>query len=435
MYFERLGFEMPPNENSADWFMDILSGEVPNSKIANIKPNKLPDFWLEFLANEGSNATSCLWRYRMTRSPISSLERFPTSGSSSWQPEAVSRSGRRPLTAEDDRAVVYQALHQHWDRVDVNQDGMLDAHELAVLLAQCAGVHPITEVVMEMIGRVAGEGCQCVTKQQCVEYLCSLSDDVANDQNIRRLDEVAVPTAKSLVSNGEQSEGGSPYESEGEASYDSSDSSSCSEDGWLEALSVERPGVVKQFGILIRRRLLQWWRMSEQRVSFSTVLVFASAVLATLHTFANCTPELDASALLFLHIAFAILLSIFSLCAFSNDRPLFWRESASGISVSAYFASRVLVHTLGIVIWVFLLTAVYFLIRQPWTPYLVFILPFFFNAYVATGWGILYFNFGSSTARLCSPSWETRKLWRACIRCRLHGSSCPRFSRPGGWYK
>jgi ABC-type multidrug transport system ATPase subunit len=44
-YFEGLGFEMPANENPADWFMDVISGEVPNSKLTNFKPEQLFDLW------------------------------------------------------------------------------------------------------------------------------------------------------------------------------------------------------------------------------------------------------------------------------------------------------------------------------------------------------------------------------------------------------
>merc|ERR1719333_1960362 len=46
-YFESLGFEMPADENPADWFMDVISGEMPNARIPNFKPEMLFDFWRE----------------------------------------------------------------------------------------------------------------------------------------------------------------------------------------------------------------------------------------------------------------------------------------------------------------------------------------------------------------------------------------------------
>merc|ERR1711974_10763 len=44
-YFESLGFVMPEKENPADWFMDVLSGEVENKQVPNFKPSMLFDLW------------------------------------------------------------------------------------------------------------------------------------------------------------------------------------------------------------------------------------------------------------------------------------------------------------------------------------------------------------------------------------------------------
>ncbi|CAK9006654.1 unnamed protein product [Durusdinium trenchii] len=40
-----LGFVMPKSENPADWFMDLISGEVPNQKIPHFVPEMLFDIW------------------------------------------------------------------------------------------------------------------------------------------------------------------------------------------------------------------------------------------------------------------------------------------------------------------------------------------------------------------------------------------------------
>merc|ERR1719436_1683243 len=44
-YFENLGFSMPVGENRADWFMDVISGEIPSNKIENFQPKMLFDAW------------------------------------------------------------------------------------------------------------------------------------------------------------------------------------------------------------------------------------------------------------------------------------------------------------------------------------------------------------------------------------------------------
>lgn len=37
-YFQSLGFQLPPNENPADWFLDIISGIVPCPADPDFKP-------------------------------------------------------------------------------------------------------------------------------------------------------------------------------------------------------------------------------------------------------------------------------------------------------------------------------------------------------------------------------------------------------------
>jgi len=44
-YFERIGFPCPPNENPADFFMDVTSGKIPSSLKADFKPSDLFDYW------------------------------------------------------------------------------------------------------------------------------------------------------------------------------------------------------------------------------------------------------------------------------------------------------------------------------------------------------------------------------------------------------
>lgn len=36
---------MPQNDNPADWFMDVLSGEVQNPSLPDFKPAMLFDLW------------------------------------------------------------------------------------------------------------------------------------------------------------------------------------------------------------------------------------------------------------------------------------------------------------------------------------------------------------------------------------------------------
>jgi ABC-type multidrug transport system ATPase subunit len=51
-YFERIGFPCPPNDNPADFFMDVTSGKIPSSLKADFKPSDLFDYWSLYNVNK-----------------------------------------------------------------------------------------------------------------------------------------------------------------------------------------------------------------------------------------------------------------------------------------------------------------------------------------------------------------------------------------------
>jgi len=378
-YFERLGFEMPHNENPSDWFMDVLSGEVQNEKIPNFKPEKLFDLWREGREGdlEGGGAA-----------PASSQEIL----------EDGCRS--RTVTAEEDRAVLWQKLEEEWNRVDANGDGVMDASELGGLLAHCASCAPGPEVVHVLMGRMAGDGEKAVTKKQFLEYLCSLSSDVADDEVLRQLDEEGLGPHMRFISHKTKSmclEESDPDEysssSEPSSSAAGPGMSFETDDSTARDLAVNKPSARLQLRILLLRRLVQWWRMNMQRAIFLAALTMGGVVLAVLDGYIVVSPRWDAMAYLNLHTCLALLMSIFCLSVFGSEQPVFWRESASGINVLAYFQAKILVNTIDIIIQTFLFTSAYYLIRQPYVPYWEFIIPFAFTAYVASGWGYLVSTF------------------------------------------
>merc|ERR1711988_275571 len=44
-YFQGIGFLMDEHENPADWFMDVISGKIPNPRIPHFEPSMLADLW------------------------------------------------------------------------------------------------------------------------------------------------------------------------------------------------------------------------------------------------------------------------------------------------------------------------------------------------------------------------------------------------------
>jgi hypothetical protein len=97
----------------------------------------------------------------------------------------------------------------------------------------------------------------------------------------------------------------------------------------------------------------------------------------------------DAGAFLYIHSALSLLIAIFCLQVFSNDQPVFWRESSSGLNVLSFYLSRIWVNTCDLLIQTFLFTAIYFLIRQPGVTFWIYLVPFVLITFAASGWGYL----------------------------------------------
>merc|ERR1712203_1150437 len=98
-------------------------------------------------------------------------------------------------------------------------------------------------------------------------------------------------------------------------------------------------------------------------------------------------PRWSSMAFLNVHTCLSLLLAIFCLQVFAGDRAVFWRESASGVSVPAYFFARLHINTVDILLLTLVFSAVYFVVREPLVPFTRFLVPFLLNAFAASGWG------------------------------------------------
>jgi len=367
-YFQSQGFEMAANENPADWFMDVISGEVTNIEIAEFRPDMLFDMW----------------------------EKRSSDAQGSGDFSAFAERGRE-LNDSDDLAILAQKLNEEWHRIDTNGDGVMSPDELQRLLANCSSVSPDGEIVAELMERMAGrKDAASVTQKQFTEYLCSLRGDVARgtgSASFRSEDESDEEDEDddSGSTNADPELGGgvgaNPRRRGAQARQVKIRSMVSAPLDPLGGLQRDTPGFCAQVQILALRRLVQWWRMNTQRALFLAALAAGAVVLAILDRYLLSTPRWSCMALLNLHTALALLLSIFCLQIFGSDQPVFWRESASGICVRAYFLARLWVNTFDIIVQSFVFTAFYFFIRQPGVPFWLFFVPFLFTAYAASGWG------------------------------------------------
>jgi len=138
---------------------------------------------------------------------------------------------------------------------------------------------------------------------------------------------------------------------------------------------------------LLRRRLIQWWRNNAERSLFLAAMAGGAAVLATMDTFVVNAARWEALTFLNTDTALALLCAIFFLQIFASDQPVFWRESSSGINITAFYQARILINSIDLVLQAFIFSAVYFVIRQPHVPFYSFWVPYLLIVYAASGWG------------------------------------------------
>mmetsp|Transcript_33278 Transcript_33278/g.79774 ORF Transcript_33278/g.79774 Transcript_33278/m.79774 type:complete len:1220 (+) Transcript_33278:117-3776(+) len=161
--------------------------------------------------------------------------------------------------------------------------------------------------------------------------------------------------------------------------------------GNLQRVAQEQqpPGFCRQFRVLMKRSFIQWWRGSWQRAIFLGVITGSSAIMATMDAFVVKEAEWQVLPVLNLHTTLALLIAVFALNLFGTDRPVFWRERESGLSVAAFFTAKVVVNSIDLVLQCFLLTSVYYMIRQPVVSFLVFFPPFLLVTISASGLGYM----------------------------------------------
>lgn len=155
----------------------------------------------------------------------------------------------------------------------------------------------------------------------------------------------------------------------------------------LPELKLYRPGITRQLILLIHRTALQWWRGNRQRMLFLAVTALAAALLGAMDGFIYRQQEWQVAAALNLHTCLALLTSIFCLGVFGTERTVFWRESASGLSVLAFFQAKTLVNTIDLFLQCFTFGAFYYVVREPVEPFNHWILPLPLVSFASSGMG------------------------------------------------
>ncbi|CAE7233760.1 ABCG24 [Symbiodinium natans] len=335
-YFTTLGSLAAREMNPADWLMDVLSGVVPNEQLSTFRPAMLFDIW-------------------------------------NSKKDSISRDQvRRSLTALEDSAVLVNAIEEEWAKIDKDSSGSVDAKELALLLQTCGEQHPHPEAVAEMLHQISG-GKEFATKQDMVTF-------------VHRLRGSEHPAAKGAAV--------SPTANAGTAGTQSSD-----ETQRLLALeahhtqprfTLPRPGFCQQCGIVLKRRFAMFMRETSRRMEEVGLVLLCSTGIGLMHMGSNGPNSLDLPGNLHMFfIGLALLSAVSSLKVFGEDRPMFWRESANGISVAAFFTARCLGNMFDVLLLGSTYILIYFILTRPPVPYMVYLIPGILVAFAAASWGYL----------------------------------------------
>mmetsp|Transcript_81353 Transcript_81353/g.143569 ORF Transcript_81353/g.143569 Transcript_81353/m.143569 type:complete len:817 (+) Transcript_81353:69-2519(+) len=335
-YFESKGFQMPADENPADWFMDITSGEVANIYEPNFQPPMLFDMW------KAADVQMAVYRGQQGRS----------------------------MNNDDDLAVLTAKLDEEWSKIDQNKDNYLDIDELKALLELCSNSTPTEEVVDQLFAEMSEEG-EFVTKSQFSSYLVGLRGDVARDPSL--------PQEYNLEAGESTSE-------------DDSDEGGIRDRRGLmiskaDPLHRPQPNLCQQMVTLVHRMLIQWWRKNSQRALFIGALVAGALVLGILDRFVVDNASWDAMTYLNTHTALALLISIYCLRIFGSDRPVFWREVSTGLSITGHFFSRVFMNLADLLLMSGIFTVIYYQIMTPRVHFGHYLFPYLLVTFVASGWG------------------------------------------------
>jgi len=377
-YFERLGFIMPPNENAADWMMDMMSGQVEDH-LTRIPKAELPEALFDAWERAPEAAT-------VNRTP-------PRRGNSgSW-------------TDEDHKVgeeLIKHHIKENW-RKFAPDGGKLAMEEFGALLKSCTGEQgaPPAEVVQELVERIQGKDEVEVSQQKLILFLLDYQGLMKQNTQLAEIVEEIVeweragsPVTDSESERSSDSESSDDSDSEGEASpiapLGRPSSARIGRTRTVrDSLHRRLPGFFYQLRVEMHRRSLVWWRNMTLLILFLGVVFIAGVVLGTFDRYVFKTPKWFPPSFLNAHISLGLLTAVYTLRTFSEDQPIFWRESSHGLNRLSFMLGRIIVNTVDWFMMCYMFTGIYFLISEPEINYFAWVIPDLLVAWVASGWGYL----------------------------------------------
>ncbi|CAK9051481.1 Putative white-brown complex homolog protein 30 (Putative non-intrinsic ABC protein 12) (WBC-related protein 1) [Durusdinium trenchii] len=331
----KLGFEMPLHENPADWFMDVISGKVRNEKNPTLQPRKLADAWAEFMTN------------------------LFDSGDLELGPDAA----EGPM----DRFAFTKALDAKLFSAGFGENDVLSQEQFVDFLDFLKVKKPTPaawECLMERMDFQDG----FITRPRLTSFLHALTFSFSQDAG--------------------KSEGDFTSSEASSISIGSSKESSVS--GILTSKKIGRRGrFLIQYPILLHQNSIRWARDWKHKLISTGLIMFAAAVFG-----GQCREKLIPENILcplkinISHLPIGTLSGIACLHIFGSDRPLFWRESASGVGVTAFYLARVTVSLFDVLVWCYLYTIVWMIFAEAPCSYWMWLIAFRMTAVSASGVGV-----------------------------------------------
>ncbi|CAK9051483.1 ABC transporter G family member 24 (ABC transporter ABCG.24) (AtABCG24) (Probable white-brown complex homolog protein 25) (AtWBC25) [Durusdinium trenchii] len=284
-YFRSLGFQMPQHENPADWFMDVISGIVKNEKNPTLQPKTLANAWAEFVTN------------------------------------VMADDVESALDAEGpglDAFAFSKALDAKLCSAGFRDRDVLSPEQLADFLEFLHVKKPADAAWEQLMDRMGFQD-GFISRQRLTSFLHGLTFSFSQDA-------------------GKYVEDFTSSEASG-TSKETSISDSISD---IPGKKLGRRGrFCIQYPILLHQNSIRWARDWKHKLISTVLTIFTAAVFGQ-----TCIDKLIPENILcplkinISHLAIGLVCGVVSLHIFGADRPLFWRESASGVGVPAFYLAR-----------------------------------------------------------------------------------------------
>jgi hypothetical protein len=302
---------------------------------------------------------------------------------SKWRESGGSQDACQPqLNRKEDESYETGLIffEEEWEKVDINKDNVLSIAELQQVLSACAGLKVNSDATREIMDQIK-QGAESVSRAEFAAFITERADKLLNDVVEEHTPDLDAHSGNAKAS---RNSGGSeaftlalavPHQPEGIGTKFQGA-------GAFPGLGRRVPGALRQYRIILHRRMVQWWGHTRRRLIDVCLIVLCAGLMA-FNARRNTSSLLSAT--VYMNLGLFLLVTVSGLRVFA-DRPVFWRESGRGVSVFAFFYGRYSAEVIDVFIQTTGYVVVYYLILQPEASFEVYFVPCLFGAWVASGW-------------------------------------------------